>query len=587
MSRHRNLRQMVHDDDYYDDDDDGDGYYDEYDDYPVAPRAAASSKATKNSNSKTNNQNVAAAAAVKTSSNKKPIPPAGNKKNIVGAAGAAAIAPPTAPPPGFASQKTTTNSSQQQEAKQNISSSLATRTAAVPKILLNEYSDKSSKERLTVIVLGHVDAGKSTVTGHLLSLCNNSKSKANTTTNYAWLLDENVQERARGITMDVATKTLQTSRYQVILLDAPGHVDYVPAMITGSSQAGAAWLVVDATTGVSAASDAWNAGQLKEHVYLARGLGVKQLLVVVNKMDVIEWSQTVYDRICESLTPFLNGVGFTAKNLRFVPVSGLTGANIRELKASNKNTVKNKDQQQQQSYDTSWYKGPTLLQALDEFDAPSCDSTSSLSSQLQKPLRIVLTDIVGEQTKGVTVRGKVVQGWIKAGDSLVVLPVGDVTMIQKLTSLQPSNSLERNTYAVAGEVIDCTLSNIDIMRVATGNVLSRPKERPVLARKCRAMVWMLEALAVPMIRGGQAILHINQLDVPCVVSALIQTLNKDGSVAKENPRALTSSTQAIVELTLSVPIVMEAFEDCRALGRFVLRRSGQSIAVGRIEKVLE
>jgi elongation factor 1 alpha-like protein len=322
-------------------------------------------------------------------------------------------------------------------------------------------------------------------------------------------------------------------------------------------------------------------------VYLARGLGVQQMLVVVNKMDSVHWSQEAYQRVTQILEPFLEKVGFTTAtttttkgrpNLRFIPVSGLTGTNVYDKAAAAKQN--SKDQQ----YDTSWYQGPTLMQALDEFESPLTNVNTL--QQLEKPLRIILTDVVGEQGKGVAVRGKVVQGFVKTGESLVVLPLGDATIIQKLSSLQPSSESERNKYAVAGEVVDCILANIDCMRVATGNVVTRPHERPSLACKCLAMVWILDGLAIPIIRGAQAIFHMHHLDIPCHMSMLVKTLKKDGSVAKERPRALTANTQAIVELTLVVPIVMEAFSDCKAMGRFVLRRGGESIAVGRIEQVL-
>jgi elongation factor 1 alpha-like protein len=592
MSRHRNVRQLVEDDydDYYDDDDDYDDGYDEYDDYPATThRRPPASKQTVGGVNKQQQQQQQQQQPVKkknvVASNvpNKTLPPvakhdltaAANKP----AAAAAAASLLAAPSPTTANYNNNNNS--------NNKTTITSRP--IPNILLaasntantattNNNKNNNNKPPLTLVILGHVDAGKSTVTGHLLYDCSHSSPNNTTATtnynkrlpvNYAWLLDEDTKEQEHGVTMDIATKTLETKRFHIVLQDAPGHADYVPAMITGTSNADACLLVVDATD-VSTAVDA---GQLKEHVYLARGLGVTQMLVVVNKMDVLAWSQDAFETVVQQLTPFLTQIGFGGSDsLRFLPVSGLTGTNI----------VQAASRQTDNGLDTSWYKGPTLLQALDEFDAP----TTLLSKQLEKPLRIVVTDVIGEQGKGIAVRGKVAQGWVQNGDSLLVLPVAESTTIQKISSLHTCVDPERRKYAAAGEMIDFQIQNIDIMRVATGNILVRPNERPPLAKQCRAKVWILEGLTIPIIRGAQAIFHMHHLDIPCHMSALCRTLKKDGSTLKDRPRALTSNTQAVVELTLNVPIVMEAFADCRAMGRFVLRRSGQSIAVGRIEAVL-
>jgi len=479
-----------------------------------------------------------------------------------------------------------------------------------------QRKNKPTKRRnLTVVVLGHVDAGKSTVTGHLLYSAstaaassganNNSNSNKATWTNYgngrkptnfAWLLDEDEQERAHGITMDIATKTLATARYNVVLQDAPGHSDYVPATITGTATAQAAMLVVDAAD----YRTALESGQFKQHAFLARGLGVLQVLVVVNKMDLVGWNQHKYEEIRDSATRFLTQtVGYGVNAVRCIPVSGLAGTNIVEASSSSPASTSKKNQKENgDGAETDgellrkWYDGPTLIDAIDSFfENQNLKSTTAL---LQKPLRIILTDVVGEQGKnGVGVRAKVLQGFVKNGEQLVVQPLADETTIQKLSSLHSGADAltdlndERRLYAGAGELFDCVLTNIDVSRVLVGNTLSRPGSVPALAMKCRAKIWILEGLTIPIIRGASCVFYMHHLNVPCHLSQLIATLQKDGkTVAKKRPRALTSNTQAVVELTLSYSIVMESFDDCRSLGRFVLRRGGDSIAVGRIEQVL-
>jgi elongation factor 1 alpha-like protein len=602
MSRHRNVRHLVAEGDYYDDEDYyDDDYYDDFDDYggaaPMAPKTG-------------NNSNKA-----KQTQPKKPQQQQSNSKLQSSNEATAAV---TSPPPGFASNRSPSSgtdtlistpsmkvvpgSTVASTAKGSVGGVLtspgtttttsSTNVSATPPPLPAILKESSSgcKPTLTVVILGHVDAGKSTVTGHLLyrnqqeqqSSSPSLYGRSRPPTNWAWLLDEDDQERAHGVTMDIATKTIETARYNVVLQDAPGHADYVPAMITGTASADAALLVVDATDG--AAHTALQSGQLKEHAYVARGLGVNQILVVINKMDLVDWSQEVYESMRFTLETFLTSIGYAESKLRYVPVSGLTGVNVYTDKR------KRVDPTTAAEYAalSSWYEnGPTLWQALDGFVAP-------VRKNVEKPLLVIVTDVLGEQGKGVAVRAKMATGWLGLNETLIVLPIGDAVTVHKLASVQSleasgsqSSATDRSKYAISGELVDLTLTGIDVSRISTGSVLCREEWRPPLGRYCRAKIWILDALSIPLIRGAQAIFHMHHLDVPCYCSKLIRTLQKDGvTVAKERPRALTANTQAIVELTLSNAIAMEAFTDCRALGRFVLRRNGDSVAVGRIEEVL-
>jgi len=593
MSRHRNVKQLV-DDDYYDDYDDD--YYDEgYDDYDDYTGGSAQVQQTKKKQSAAKK----APAPVKPKQQQQSATNNTKKDNKTSAAKG-----PTAPPAGFSAAAPQTKATPQSATVSAEKTTPSVTTAAsgtpqaapppVPAILRQQQADNNSKTTnkkvpITVVVLGHVDAGKSTVTGHLLygssSMSGSSagnKQGRNSTVNYAWLLDEDSKEQAHGITMDIATKQLETTNFQVVLQDAPGHAEYVPQMITGTSSADAALLTVDATD-LHTALHKSGGGQLREHVYLARGLGVNQILVVFNKMDLVGWDNaTQYAAMEAQLRTFLiQQVGYPASKVRCVPVSGLTGTNIFSVanKSSDDDTMKLR----------SWYKGPTLQEALDQFEPP----IKQQQNLLEKPLRIVVSDVLDGSGTGVAVRAKVVAGWAKQGEPMVVLPVGDETTLTKLSSLH-SNSVEtqqkaseRRLYCVAGEVIDCTVANIDAQRISTGSILARPNFRPPLASRCRAKIFVLDGITIPLIRGAQAIFHMHHLDIPCNIAVLVRTLKPDGtSVLKERPRALTKSCNAIVELQLAVPVCMEAFADCRALGRFVLRRSGDSIAVGRIEEVM-
>lgn len=591
MSRHRNVKHLV-DEDYYDDDG-----YDDYDDYDdgctggsSSMQAAKAKSPVKQAAKHQPKQQQIAKANPNKPHNQNQTKAQGGSKSPVPAptetiGDLRSPAPPA--PPGFSAKissaaETPSTPASGVKLLPRRSNSPNGGTPAIPAILLSSGSQSTRKFKvpLTVVVLGHVDAGKSTVTGHLLhgakgkTTRSSNNSNNNKPVNYAWLLDEDEQERAHGVTMDIATKQLDeslTTNFQIVLQDAPGHADYVPAMISGTAAADAAMLTVDATD----LHTAIQAGQLREHVYLARGLGVNQILVLLNKMDVVGWdNQAAYFGMEALLIDFLTKqVNYPAARIRCLPVSGLTGTNI----------FPGRDDDDTKTLRT-WYKGPTLLEALDSFEPPVVQQ----QKLLEKPLRIVVADVL-ESSGSVSLRAKVVAGWVRQGETLVVLPVGDETVITKMNSLHLQHQTpERRQYCVAGELLDCAVTGIDAQRLSTGSILVRPSHRPPLASKCRAKVsTILDGLQVPLICGAQMIFHMHHLDIPCHIVALLRTLKADGTTTlKERPRALTKCCTAIVDIQLAVPVCMEAFSDCRALGRFVLRRGGDSIAVGRIELVI-
>jgi elongation factor 1 alpha-like protein len=202
-------------------------------------------------------------------------------------------------------------------------------------------------------------------------------------------------------------------------------------------------------------------------------------------------------------------------------------------------------------------------------------------------MRFVVTDAY-QEGRGVVARGRVVQGFLRVGERAVVLPIGDVTTVSKLDHLQPpSGSAERLAIAQAGDTVDLVLNGIDLMRLSVGNILANQNALPPICRKATAKILVMDNLNVPMIRGAQVLFHMHSLDIPAVLTKLIFTTNRDGSIKKERPRALTSGASAVVELTLSAGICMEPFSECRALGRFVLRRGGDTVAVGVIDELVQ
>lgn len=625
MSRHRNMLNIIADDDYYDYDDD---YYDDYDDYDdyggqsySQPKPKAQPKTqqvqikTKQSNNKQAKKGQAqqankqkATPAVATASKiTKPPPgwdkPAGSTAPV-SAANAGISKPPAGwgkpSPPAGATTTIPAKASAASDSQAKPQSPAPAAPAApvarkIPEILQQKHAVKTQnghvENQISMVVIGHVDAGKSTMMGQMLyqvgqvtkreatkvsnsgtSSDSNSKGKKSDggdNIQWAWLLDEDEGERNRGVTMQIATKTISTPNHpHIIILDAPGHAEFVPTMITGAANADAGLLVVDASADSAFEAAFTRGGQTKEHIMLARGLGVSQLVVCVNKLDVRDWSKEVYEDIQNRLIPFLTThATFLKKRIKFVPTSGLTGVNVKDKKNIPPALSK-------------WYKGPTVFEAIDSFQQVK-------QTSLDQPFRIILSDVYGEG-RGVRVRGRIVQGFIKVGEKVVVLPIGDDATVHSIDHLHPHDDLERSKYAAIGETVDLNLMGIDLMRVTTGSVLSRTAipERPAIATKCRAKLAIMDDLAMPIIRGAQVLFHIHSLDIPATLTQLISTTKRSNNVTRNKPRAITAASSAVVQITLSNPICMEAYNSCRALGRFVLRRSGDTLAVGIIEEVL-
>ena len=203
-----------------------------------------------------------------------------------------------------------------------------------------------------------------------------------------------------------------------------------------------------------------------------------------------------------------------------------------------------------------------------------------------------MSDVYAEG-KGVVARGRVMQGFMEAGERLVVLPIGDVVTVSKLEHLQPptidekdKDAMKRLSIAMAGDTVELVLSGIELVRLSVGSILCNPNARPQLTKKMKAKVFVLDSVTIPIIRGARVLFHMQSLDIPATVSRLVALTKRDGTVTKERPRALTRDSSAVVEITLNDRIVMETFASCRALGRFVLRRSGDTIAVGVVDELL-
>ncbi|CAO3693728.1 unnamed protein product [Umbelopsis ramanniana] len=438
-----------------------------------------------------------------------------------------------------------------------------------------EYAKRTSdKAKLNMVVIGHVDAGKSTLMGHFLYALGQVSEKTirkyereaqkigKSSFAYAWVLDETGEERSRGITMDIATNSFETTTKQFTLLDAPGHRDFIPNMISGAAQADVAILVVDATTGEFEAGFDAN-GQTKEHALLVRSLGVQQMIVAVNKLDAMEWSKSRFEEITAKLGAFLIQAGFRKSKLYFVPVSGLTGENM--VKKTEGCPL----------YD--WYKGQTLVERVDQFEPPV--------RLLDKPFRMAVSDFfkggIGSSS-GVSVAGRIDAGHVQVGEQVVAIPGGEIGVVK---TMQVND--DTATWGAAGDSCLMTLTGLDIMQLSSGTVLCTPAH-PVPVTSTFIAQLVVFDIKVPITSGFPVILHHQSLNEPASIVKLIATIDKaTGEVIKKNPRHLSKGSTATVRIKLdNRPIPLETFKDNKDLGRVMLRKGGETVAAGVVTQIL-
>lgn len=435
-----------------------------------------------------------------------------------------------------------------------------------------EIKKAELKPSINFVVIGHVDAGKSTLMGRLLydtgavdpktmqKYEKESKLTGKGSFALAWVLDQTEEERRRGVTMDICISQFETTEAKFTIVDAPGHKDFVPNMIAGSSQADFAVLVVDAATGAFESGFSLD-GQTKEHAVLVRSLGVDAIIVAVNKLDTMDWAEARFQEIEVQLTEFLKKVGFKAEQISFVPTSGLLGTNVVK-----DNTEKG----------LSWYKGPTLLRQLE------------LSHQVFKPkdhnlkLRLIIADVFkAENSSDLTISGRIDTGNVQVGEKVYLAPSGKVATVKRIT-----RNAQTDNWAIAGDNVSLQMSDIDKDDVIVGDVVCSLDAPVKSAQKfsCRLVVFDVSR---PITIGARFIAHRGRTNAPCKVSKLVSILDKaTGQVVKSRPRHLTSGQTAVVEIALeSRAIPMELFKNSKELGRIVLRKEGTTIAAGVVDDI--
>jgi len=427
----------------------------------------------------------------------------------------------------------------------------------------------SEKPHLNLVIIGHVDHGKSTLMGHLLYLAGaidertlrkyeeEAKKIGKESFKYAWVLDKLKEERERGLTIDLAFWKFESSKYYFTIIDAPGHRDFIKNMITGASQADAAVLVVSAKKGEFEAGIG-PGGQTREHAYLAFTLGVSQIVVAINKMDdpSVNWSQERYQEIRNEVAQLLKEIGYKVDKINFVPVSAWTGDNL----------VKKSDRM-------PWYDGPTLMEALDQFEVPA--------KPIDKPLRIPIQDVYSITGVGTVPVGRVETGVLKVGDTVIFEPAG---VKGEVKSIEMHH--EPLQQATPGDNIGFNVKGVSKKDIRRGDVAGHPDKPPTVAKEFIGqiiVIWHPTSIAP----GYTPVLHAHTAHVATRFAELLTKIDRrTGQIVEEKPAYLKRGDAALVKFVPTRPFVIEKYAELPQLGRFAIRDMGKTVAVGIVKEIV-
>nr|QWE91306.1 EF1 translation elongation factor 1a [Placidida sp.]UGN13537.1 elongation factor 1-alpha [Placidia abyssalis] len=423
-----------------------------------------------------------------------------------------------------------------------------------------------TKTHVNLVVIGHVDAGKSTTTGHLIyklggidkrtieKFEKEAAEMGKGSFKYAWVLDKLKAERERGITIDIALWQFETPKYHFTVIDAPGHRDFIKNMITGTSQADVAVLVVPADGNFEASIS--KDGQTREHALLAYTLGVKQMIVAVNKMDVPGYKKSRYDEIQKEVSGHLKKIGYKVKKIPFIPISGFHGDNMLE-----------------RSTNMDWYKGPTLLEALDSVKPPKRPT--------DKPLRLPLQDVYKIGGIGTVPVGRVETGIIKPGMTICFAPVGLTTECKSVEMHHTSMP-----QAVPGDNVGFNVKNVSVKQIKRGFVASDAKNDPAKgAASFDAHVIIMNHPGT-VTNGYTPVLDCHTAHIACKFTEMRDRQDKRSGKVTEGPaEKMKNGDSATVTLVPSKPMCVEPFNAYAPLGRFAVRDMRQTVAVGVIKAV--
>jgi len=413
-----------------------------------------------------------------------------------------------------------------------------------------------------------VDHGKSTTLGHFLvlngtiderqlrQLEEEAKRLGKDTFVYAFIMDSIKEERERGLTIQLSFQKFETKKYYFTIIDAPGHRDFVKNMITGASQADAAVLVVSAKKGEYEVGISVG-GQTREHLFLSFMLGIRQYIVLINKMDdpSVNWTKERYEEVKQGVSALMKQIGIDPSKIHFIPVSGWSGDNLVS-----------------KSEKMSWYTGPTLLEALDTLQEPS--------KPIDKPLRLPIQAVYSIKGVGTVPVGRVETGVLKPGDQITVMP-GNIRAEVKSIEMHHAPLQQ----ATPGDNIGFNLKGVDKAQLTRGMVVSHADNPCKVAEEVEAQIIVINhptAIAV----GYTPVMHIHTAQVAVKFKELKARIDpRTGQVVEQNPQFLKTGDAALVVLQPLRPVALETYSDFPQLGRFAIRDMGMTVAAGVIRKI--
>uniref|UniRef100_A0A8D1NSR9 Elongation factor 1-alpha n=1 Tax=Sus scrofa TaxID=9823 RepID=A0A8D1NSR9_PIG len=419
------------------------------------------------------------------------------------------------------------------------------------------------KTHINIVVIGHVDSGKSTTTGHLIYRCGGidkrtierfekeASEMGKGSFKYAWVLDKLKAERERGITIDISLWKFETKKYYITIIDAPGHRDFIKNMITGTSQADCAVLIVASGVGEFESGISKN-GQTREHALLAYTLGVKQLIVAVNKMDITEppYCSTRFEEISREVKTYIKKIGYDADTVPFVPISGWLGDNMIEPSAK-------------MPWFRSWkitrkegnVVGTTLLEALDSIVPPTRPT--------DKPLRLPLQDVYKIGGIGTVPVGRVETGILKPGMVVTFAPCNITTEVKSVEMHH-----EALAEALPGDNVGFNVKNVSIKDIRRGNVTGDSKNDPPLEVGSFLAQGIILNHPGSIAAGYSPVLDCHTAHIACKFAELREKLDKrSGKKLEDNPRALRSGDAGLVQMIPSKPMCVESFSEYPPLGK--------------------
>ena len=415
-----------------------------------------------------------------------------------------------------------------------------------------------NKVHINLVFIGHVDHGKSTTVGRLMFDSGNIdeqamrklKEKAHELGKagfeFAFVMDNLKEEQERGVTIDLAHRKFETPKYYFTIIDAPGHKDFIKNMITGASQADAGVLVVAANDGVMA--------QTKEHVFLSRTLGVNQLMVAVNKMDMVKFDQKRFEEVKKDVENLLKSVGYKPAEVMFLPLASFPGDNVAKKSAN-----------------MPWYTGPTLLEALDKLKEPE--------KPTQLPLRLPIQDVYNITGIGVVPVGRVETGVMKVGDKIIAVPGREGKGVRgEVKTIEMHH--EQMQSAEPGDNIGFNVRGFGKKDIARGDVIGHESNVPTVAQEFTAQMVVLNHPTV-ITAGYTPVFHIHTAQVACQVIEIQKKLNPaTGEVLQEKPDFIKNGDAAIVKIKPIQPLVIEKQKEIPQMSRFAIRDSGMTVAAG-------